>query len=165
MQSVIPSAHAPQEPFRAVLTPHRSLGLFAFRLLMFVFGGASLVMGLVFAAMGAWPVFGFFGLDVGLLYLAFRVNYRQARAAEIIELTDHALAVTQISPAGQRHMISFNPAWVRVELEELRGDVCRMVLASRGERLVVAGCLSDPERREFAHALRGVLARYRGLTP
>ena len=31
-----------------------------------------------FLLLGAWPVFGFFGLDVLLLYLAFRANYRAA---------------------------------------------------------------------------------------
>ena len=34
--------------------------------------------------MGAWPVFGFFGLDVLLIYWAFRLNFRAPRATEDI---------------------------------------------------------------------------------
>ena len=34
---------------------------------------------MVFLLAGAWPVFGFFGLDVLLVYWAFRLNYRRAR--------------------------------------------------------------------------------------
>ena len=35
--------------------------------------------GLASLSVGAWPVFGFFGLDVALLYLAFHLNYRAGR--------------------------------------------------------------------------------------
>ena len=43
---------------------------------MVAIGAVSFVAGVVFLLMGAWPVFGFFGLDVLLLYWAFRLNYR-----------------------------------------------------------------------------------------
>ena len=48
----------------------------------------SAAVGAGFVLIGAWPVTGFLGLDVLLLYLAFRWNYRQARRAELIRL-DH----------------------------------------------------------------------------
>ena len=50
--------------FSATLTPHRSLGRTGFVILMLAVGGVSFVAGLVFLIAGAWPVFGFFGLDV-----------------------------------------------------------------------------------------------------
>ena len=40
---------------------------------------------------GAWPVIGFFGLDVALIYLAFKLNYRSGRLYETIELTPGAV--------------------------------------------------------------------------
>ena len=66
----------PQETptFRAVLHPHRSLGPRGFLILMLAIGGISFVTGMVFLSMGAWPVFGFFGLDVLLVYVAFKLN-------------------------------------------------------------------------------------------
>ena len=74
-------AQAPLDPkiFSALLTPHRSLGPTGFLILMACLGGLSFVSGIIFVSIGAWPVFGFFGLDVLLVYLAFRANYRSAR--------------------------------------------------------------------------------------
>ncbi|TMJ57640.1 MAG: DUF2244 domain-containing protein, partial [Alphaproteobacteria bacterium] len=61
--------------FERVLWPHRSLPPRGFRLLMLGLGLLSLVAGICFVAAGAWPICGFFGLDVALLYLAFRISY------------------------------------------------------------------------------------------
>ena len=75
---------APDSPeptlFSAIVTPHRSLGSLGFLILMVAVGGISFAAGIAFLMMGAWPVFGFFGLDVFLVYLAFRANYRAAAA-------------------------------------------------------------------------------------
>ena len=67
---------APAEPtlFSAVLTPHRSLGGGAFVAMMMLVGGVGFVAGAVFFVMGAWPVMGFLGLDVVLIYWAFRMS-------------------------------------------------------------------------------------------
>lgn len=62
------------------LRPHRSLSPAGFGLLMAVLGGASLASGLMFVMIGAWPVFGFLGLDVLGVYIAFRISYARRRA-------------------------------------------------------------------------------------
>jgi len=76
--------HAAVDPkiFSAIITPHRSLGPSGFLIFMLCLGGLSFISGVIFVSLGAWPVFGFFGLDVLLVYLAFRANYRSARAYE-----------------------------------------------------------------------------------
>ncbi|MEQ1613237.1 MAG: DUF2244 domain-containing protein, partial [Hyphomicrobiaceae bacterium] len=43
------------EPFRAVLTPHRSLGPRGFVILMTALSGINFVVGVAFWMMGAWP--------------------------------------------------------------------------------------------------------------
>ena len=53
--------------FAAVLTPHRSLSPTGFLIFMLVLGGLSFISGRVFLMAGAWPIFGFFGLDVLLV--------------------------------------------------------------------------------------------------
>ena len=52
------------ELFSALLTPHRSLNRTGFLALMIFVSLVSFAAGLAFLLMGAWPVFGFFGLDV-----------------------------------------------------------------------------------------------------
>jgi uncharacterized membrane protein len=76
------SFQADEPFFRALLTPHRSLGRTGFMLMMTGLMFSWAVTGVIFLSHGAWPVFGFFGLDVVGLYIAFRVNYRAARARE-----------------------------------------------------------------------------------
>ena len=64
--------------FERVLLPHRSLPPHGFYVLMGLLGVTSIAVGIGFVAIGAWPICGFFGLDIALLYLAFRLNYRSA---------------------------------------------------------------------------------------
>jgi uncharacterized membrane protein len=39
-----------------------------------------------FYKIGAWPVVGFLGLDVLIVYLAFRASYAQAQAFEDLDV-------------------------------------------------------------------------------
>jgi uncharacterized membrane protein len=147
--------------FRAVLHPHRSLGPKGFLILMLALGGVSFVTGLVFLSIGAWPVMGFFGLDVLLVFLAFKLNYRAARAYELVELTPAALRLTQVAPSGRSKEFEFNPYWVRVRFVEHPDGSNNLRLASHGRELEFARLLNDDERRDFARVLEGALARTR----
>ena len=60
--------------YRITLYPYRSLNKTGFFLLMFVLGLFSFIAGIMFMLKGAWPVFGFFGLDVLLVYIFFKIN-------------------------------------------------------------------------------------------
>jgi uncharacterized membrane protein len=145
--------------FSAVLTPHRSLGATGFLVLMACFGGASFATGVVFILMGAWPVFGFLGLDVLLLYLAFRANYRAAGAYEEVTVTASELTVRKVTPFGRvREEWSANPLWVRLQKDEHEEfGLQRLFLVSRGRRFAVAGALAPEEKASFAAALSQAL--------
>ena len=152
-----PSAefHTPEPAlFSAVVTPHRSLSRTGFLIVMAAVGGISFVAGTAFLLLGAWPVFGFFGLDVLLVYWAFRVNYRAAAAFEEVTVTACELRARQVSHRGKASEWSFNPLWVRLERE---GDeefgLQRLFLVSRGRRLPIAGLLGPKEKESFAGAL------------
>lgn len=143
--------------FRAVLHPHRSLDPRGFLILMSAIGGVSFVTGMVFLMMGAWPVFGFFGLDVALIYIAFRLNYRSGRLYELVELTPEALTVTRVHPSGKRESFDFNPYWVRVRLAEDHSGRTDLRLGSHGNEISFGRFLTDDERRDFSSALSGAL--------
>jgi uncharacterized membrane protein len=117
--------------------------------------------GLLFFMLGAWPVIGFMGLDVALIYLAFRLNFRALRRYETVDLTREALIVTQVEPSGRSQAWSFNPYWVRLRLEPRIGRSTELSLASHGQRLVFASFLTDSEREDFAHALSSALSAAR----
>lgn len=151
--------------FRAVLYPHRSLGPKGFLVLMLAIGGVSFVTGMVFLMKGAWPVFGFFGLDVALVYAAFRLNYRSGRLYETVELTPQALTITRVHPSGHQESFGFNPYWVRVRLAEGPQGRTDLRLASHGQEFAFARFLTDEERRDLSLSLSGALAEARVALP
>lgn len=147
--------------FSAVLTPHRSLGPKGFMVLMAAVCVVSFGTGLLFFLLGAWPVIGFMGLDVALIYVAFKLNFRALRRYETVDLSDEALTVTRVAPSGQAESWSFNPYWVRLSLQQRLGRSSELSLASHGRRLVFASFLTDEEREDFASALSSALAATR----
>ncbi|WP_439543712.1 DUF2244 domain-containing protein [Hyphomicrobium sp.] len=158
-------APADASVFRALLHPHRSLEPKGFLILMLAIGGASFVTGMVFLVMGAWPVTGFFGLDVLLVYIAFKLNYRAARAYELVELTPNVLTLKQVSASGKTRAFEFNPYWVRVLFSEWPDGRTHLKLASHGRELEFARLLNDDERRDFALALKDALHAARLRAP
>ena len=147
--------------FERVLLPHRSLPPRGFRLLMLLLGLVSLAVGIGFVMIGAWPICGFFGLDVAALYLAFRLSYRSARRREILRLSADDFTVERINVYGERRLWRFQPFWLRVVLEERPDDSNRLLVASHGRSLVIADFLGAPMRRQLAASLSAALARWR----
>ena len=146
--------------FDAVLYPHRSLPPRGFLLLMLLLGAVSFAAGVSFVLIGAWPIVGYFGLDVLLVYLAFRASYRSARTHEWVRLTEDTLTVERVGQRGERRRWQFQPFWLRVVLEE-HDETNRLVLTSHGRELVVGGFLGPAERRSLAVALKDALGRWR----
>ena len=155
-------ATAPETLFDAVLRPHRSLSPLGFRLLMAFFAAAFLALGLLFAALGAWPVLPFCGLEIVLLWGAFKLNFRAGRRYEAVRLTAERLEVAQVTPSGAAERHAFAPPhWLIVVLEETTGGSNRLMLRSHGRSLSIGEFLSPEERVELAAALRRALARLR----
>jgi uncharacterized membrane protein len=146
--------------FSAVLTPHRSLGPAGFAAFMLVLGGLSFATGTAFLLAGAWPVFGFFGLDVLLVYWAFQVSYRRARAYELVTVTPSELMVRQVSHRGRIREWTLNPLWVRLDrVAHAEFGIERLFLVSHGRRLPIAGFLGPQEKESFALELSAALGQ------
>lgn len=144
-----------------VLTPHRSLGPRGFAILMSAIGAVGFCGGLAFFLLGAWPIVGFFGLDVALIYWAFKASYRSGRAREVVRLTPRELTVERVAPSGKSRLWSFQPYWLRVALEERPGRASRLTLNSHGRAFAIGDFLTSDERDQVATALRFALAKCR----
>jgi len=145
--------------FDARLQPHRSLGPNGFRALMLGCCIVSTLYSLPFYLMGAWPVVGFLGLDVLLLYLAFRANFRAARAYELLRLTSLELLFARVSARGEKREWRFNPLWVRLErVEDEEFGTRRLALVSRGRSIEIGGFLGPDQKAELAKAFSAALA-------
>ena len=150
-ETPLPAVH-----FATSLTPHRSLSAEGFR---FVIGGAvaaNLVIGLPLLIMGAWPVFGFMGLDVFLLWWLFKRSYLDARRSETLLLTDRELIVVRVAPDGEREEHRLDAYWLKIEATEER-----LVVVSRGNRAVIGRFLGPDERLRVADQLKAAIADMR----
>ena len=148
--------------FEDTLTPHRSLGRKGFRTLMLAACGATTALSIPFYLMGAWPIVGFFGLDVLAIYLAFRLNFRSARACEHFRLTYFQLTFARISVAGARREWRFTPAWVKLErVDDEEYGPQRLTLVSRGRSWQIARGVGPDRKAQFAGDLTRALAEAR----
>jgi uncharacterized membrane protein len=154
-------ATSPPVLYDAQLAPHCSLPPRGFVVVMLLLAAVSAGVAVAFVLRGAWPVTPFFGLDLLLVYVAFRLSYRQARRREALRLTDESLTVERIDPRGERRCWRFQPFWLRVVLEEKDEHSNRLVLASHGRSLVVGSFLAPAERRIVARGLKDALADWR----
>ena len=143
--------------FDAVLAPNRSLGRAGFVAVMAGVIVVSVGLGTYFLLQGAWPVFGFFGLDIALLYLAFRLSYRSGRLRETIRVTADEVVVRRIAPNGRTMEWRFNPYWLRVALDEPVEHASQITLTSHGRSIVVGHFLAPEERASLVKALRDAL--------
>jgi uncharacterized membrane protein len=154
--------HAEPTLFSAIITPHRSLSGAGFLAVMALVGGLSFIGGMFFYLLGAWPVVGFLGLDVLLVYWAFRANYRAAAAFEEVTVTPSELRLRRVSHRGEVAEWTLNPLWTQLDREKSEEfGLLKLFLVSRGRRFAVAGFLSPKERESFAAALSAALGEAR----
>lgn len=149
--------------FSAALKPHRSLSPRGFAVLMGAVGGVFVVVGGAFLAIGAWPVFGFLGLDVLIVYLAFRRSFADAQVREVVEVRPHEVVLYRGRPPKLVSERRFPRPWVRVDLEEDhdRELVGSLALVYGGRRTEFASFLAPEERKSLADALKAAVARPR----
>lgn len=153
------SSDAPANPiFTVRMSPHRSLSLRGFNILMACIGLVSFICGVAFLTMGAWPVFGFFGLDAALVYIAFRRNYMDARAFEQIDIFRERLLVRQVSARGKAVEHDFHPYWTRLVVDRRSWGIAGLLLTSSGRRLAIGGFLAPEDRASFADAMSRALS-------
>lgn len=155
--------------FDIELKPYRSLGPRGFAILIGFVALGNLGAGLAFWLLGAWPVLLFCGLDLLLVWLAFKFSYRQQRAREFIRLDDTTLEVRRVDLQGRETVWRLQPYWLRIECDaEDESAVLRVW--SHGRALTLGAFLSPDERRLLADGLREALWRWRqppgaGLRP
>lgn len=155
--------------FDIELKPHRSLGPRGFAILIGFVALLNLGAGMAFWLVGAWPVFAFCGLDVLLVYVAFKYSYRQQRAREFIRLDADALVVRRVDIQGREKIWRLQPYWLRVDCDA-EDESAPLHLWSHGRALTLGAFLSPGERRRLAEGLQEALIRWRqppgaGLRP
>jgi uncharacterized membrane protein len=147
--------------FARTVAPYRSLPPRRLTWIMLGLAGFGFCSGIGFVLAGAWPVTGFFGLDIALLYLAFRLSYRSARQRENLRLTSRALDIERIGIHGERQSWQLEPTWLRVTIDETAQGRGRLLVSARGKTVGLGAFLNAEERRRLADDLKAALRRWR----
>lgn len=148
--------------FSAKLTPHRSLSRTGFIWLIGLIAFTCATSSLMFFALGAWPIVIFLGVDVLIIWLAFKLNYRDGRCFEEILVWPHQLIVRKVSASGKESKFLFNPFWARFDVE--RHDeygVTAMKLREQDREIEVGSFLNPDDRESFARAFSHALSDVR----
>jgi uncharacterized membrane protein len=148
--------------FSATLTPHRSLSPRGRRVVIAAVAVLASIPGIVFYAIGAWPVLGFMGLDVLAVWWALSASTRSGQAAEHVMLYRHALEVRRVSPAGTERTERFDPFYVRFEVTRDHEDrITGLELRTRDRSVALGQFLNPADKASFARAFAPALARLR----
>ncbi|MFM8331877.1 MAG: DUF2244 domain-containing protein [Candidatus Methylumidiphilus sp.] len=134
------------------LSRRQSLALLAFCALLM---GA---IGLVFAALGAWLVLPFSGLEWLLLAYCLQLSRRQCAQQEVITITDALVSVeTKHETLGQT--VKFQRAWVTLNWAKspINGHPSRLSLRLHGREVEIGRFLAESERQALAKELRILL--------
>ena len=163
-----PSPHQkPRWLERMTIWPHRSLSPKGFAIVMGVLAGFLFIIGFGFFLAGAWPVVGFLGLELLIVWGAFKLNYRAAHHSETIQTTTEELMVESQTPAGKRAHKSFPIGWLRVSLSPTKfppmrsRDQQKVVLSSHGEQAEVGKYLHPAEKAGLSRELGAMIERAR----
>jgi len=157
-----PEDHAEKPLFDALLTPHRSLSKNGFTILMIMTGGVLFVQAFFFLVTGAWPIATFLGADLLAIYIAFRLNYRAARAREEVRLSRKELLIRKITPAGKATDHRYNPFWARFMVDRHKEiGITAMQVTGEGRTTPVGSFLNPDDRESFADAFSHALATAR----
>ena len=146
--------------YSITLNPHRSLtkiGFITMMLLLFVF---SFTTGIIFMLKGAWPVFGFFGLDVLLVYLFFKLNFKSGENSEKIHLTNKNLIIEKYSSKKLEKKYIFDANWLKIKILNPKSHLSKLKISSRKESLIVGSFLRPEERVEVSTSLKKALKKY-----
>jgi uncharacterized membrane protein len=136
--------------FRRVIRRNNSLSstgrLVAFALIFIV----SIGIAAAFATFGAWLILPFAGLEMLVLFFAFRYMERHAADYELIEIDGDAVKV-EWSSGGAVLKGAFNRHWAQVVSNE---DGSRLALRSHGRELEIGRYMNDEQRLDLARALK-----------
>jgi len=140
--------------------PSQSLSKTGFRVLMLLFILPAFLIGMYFSFRGAWPVAGFLGLELVLIYLAFKISFISSRASEHITLDEKIFKICYHERNKVVKTINLEPTWLKVQLNNnlIPG---RLALTSHGKQNIIGKYLSTEERTIVAEKIKSSLHNWK----
>jgi len=147
--------------FDATLTPNRSLSPQAFIIVMMIIVAVSFIAGMAFMSMGAFPIIGFFGFDVLIIWLAFQWSFRTLKQETRVRITAEQIDLSHTRPGQKPREARLPTAFTRVHLEFPDRRPSELKLSHAGKAWVIGRFLTPKERKSLKEALETALIRAR----
>ena len=144
--------------FSAELRPNRSSTRSAVKWLAIAAACIMVPVAFAFTLAGAWPVFGFMGLELVALVALLHYNHRRSAMVERIAVTEKQLVLERVNHWGRRESWTFPRHWARIKLIGAETRNSRLEFRSHGHAVTFGSFLTTEERAEVASALRRFLA-------
>ena len=106
---------------------------------------------------GAWPVFGFFGLDVLLVYIFFKINFKSGKKKERILLTSNQLIIEFYESQKIVKTFFLNPNWLKINLVQLKNQTSKLQISSINKAIIIGSFLRYQEKKKVIELLQKVL--------
>ncbi len=142
--------------FSKVLRPHRSSSDRDVKIVSFFVFFLFIPTGTTFLIAGAWPVFGFMGLEVAALVFAIWFNHKIGSAFEAITITDQEFRVSRVDHWGKRSYWSEKPQWLKVRFDTASKQ---LIVGVHGRHVVIGKFLLESEREALAEVLKDEVKR------
>lgn len=142
------------------LYPYRSLNKTGFLVLMLCLGLVSFVAGIMFMIKGAWPVFGFFGIDILLVYIFFKINFKSGKKKEILVLTKNQLIVKFYDSKKILKTQRLDANWLKIRLIRFKNEMSKLQISSKNKSIIVGSFLRHEEKIDVVNSLQKALKKY-----
>lgn len=144
--------------FEAEMRPNCSSSRRALKVLGLTLSAVMVPVALGFSLAGAWPVFGFMGVELIALVALLHYNHRHGNVVERIAVTERHVRLERVNHWGRRENWAFPRHWARINLVGPGAPNSRLEVLSHGRKVALGSFLTATERHEIWSSLRRFLA-------
>ena len=145
-----------------VLSPNRSLTKSTFFFIIILLLTISITLGIFFFTIGAWPVIGFFGLDIAIFSLIFYLHNKSLNISERIILTKNEMIIEKEKLFRKNLIVKFAPPnWINVTLKKSIYNKTRLIIHSHGSAIFVGDFLTKIEKINLANSIRSEINKFK----
>jgi len=130
-------------------------------ILMFFITIPASYIAISFYVLGAWPVLGFMGFEILLIYIAFKILFYNNKFYEHIILDSEKLNILFKKKNKIIKKIELEPTWVQVKIEKIYENEDTLIVSSHGKKIILANYLIPEERLKLAGKIKSGLREWK----
>mgnify|MGYP001186512070 CR=1 FL=1 len=138
--------------------PNNSLSQKGFYILMIFITLPCLFIGGMFFFMGAWPVLGFMGLELILIYIFFKILFHKNNFYEHVTLDKSKFNIHYSNKNKIFNTIVLEPTWIKVNIENKNKT---LIISTHGKTIELGKCLALKEKTNLAETIKSALINWK----